>query len=217
VHRITLPILLVLLGLSGQPAWCAGPALTTQQIQTAIQEGSKYKAKDNFLKKGLKGKKVKIDGAMARDGLSKYATFFNDQQAVAAEAAAAHQQMRELKVADVQSNGLLHVFVEVRGGGVVGVSRLDRRYQGERAHLVLKMGDRIFQPVKKAMIRQSNETGSTLLLFGASGLSMRKITLEFAFDVSPSDLQSLVEVILIDGDGNKHQQKVDLKGILDIS
>jgi hypothetical protein len=37
-----------------------------------------------------------------------------------------------------------------------------------------------------------------------------------AFDVSPADLQTPVEVILIDGDGNKHQQTVDLSGILDI-
>jgi hypothetical protein len=45
---------------------------------------------------------------------------------------------------------------------------------------------------------------------------MRKITLGFTFDVSPDDLKSPVEVILIDGDGNKHNQTVDLSGILDV-
>lgn len=198
--------------LLGTPAWCAGPVLTPQQAQAAIQEGNKYKTIDKFLEKGLKGKRVKLAGAMATDGISKYATFFNDWQAVAPEAAAAHQQMRELKVDEVQSNGLLHVFVEVRGGGIVGVSRLDRGYQGNRAHLVLKAGERIIQPVDKSMIKQSNEAGATLLW----GSTMRKITLEFAFDASPDDLQSPVEVILIDGDGNKHQQTVSLSGILDI-
>ncbi len=193
-------------------AWCAGPTLTSQQIDAAIQEGNKYKTIDQFLEKGLKGKRVKLAGAMAKDGISKYATFFNDWQAVAAEAAAAHQQMRELKADDVQSNGLLHVFVEVRGGGIVGVSRLDRGYQGKRAHLVLKVGERIIQPVDKSMIKQSNEAGATLLW----GTTMRKITLDFAFDISPEDLQSPVEVILIDGDGNKHVQTVNLSGILDL-
>jgi hypothetical protein len=205
-------VLFVMCSLIGTSARCAGPVLTPQQVQAAIQEGSKYKTIDKFLEKGLKGKRVKLAGTMAKDGISKYATFFNDWQAVAAEAAAAHQQMRELKVDEVQSNGLLHVFMEVRGGGIVGVSRLDRGYQGKRAHLVLKAGERILQPVGKSMIKQSNEVAGTLLW----GTTMRKITLDFAFDVSPDDLQSPVEVILIDGDGNKHHQTVDLSEILDI-
>lgn len=209
--------LIVFCGVLSRSAVCSGPALTPEQIQSAIQEGNKYKAPDKFFEKGLQGKRIKIAGTMAKDGLSKYATFFNDWYAVAAEAAAANQQMRELKVEDVQSNGLLHALVEVRGGGVVGVSRLDRRYQGKRAHLVLKVGDRIIQPVDKSMIRQSNETASTLLLFGVSGLAMRKITLDFVFDVSPEDLKSPVEVILIDGDGNKHHQTADLNGILNLT
>jgi hypothetical protein len=156
-------VLFVMASLLGTSAQCAGPVLTPQQIEAAIREGSKYKTIDKFLEKGLKGKRVKLAGAMATDGISKYATFFNDWQAGAAEAAAAHQQMRELKVDEVQSNGLLHVFVEVRGGGIVGVSRLDRGYQGKRAHLVLKAGERVIQPVDKGMIKQSNEAGATLL------------------------------------------------------
>lgn len=206
-------VVFVVASLLGTSAWCAGPVLTPQQVQAAIQEGIKYKTIDQFLEKGLKGKRVKLAGAMAKDGISKYATFFNDWQAVAAEAAAARQQMRELKVDEVQSNGLLHVLVEVRGGGIVGVSRIDRGYQGKRAHLVLKAGEQIIQPVDKSMIKQSNEVAGSVLW----GTTMRKITLEFAFDVSPNDLQSPVEVILIDGDGNKHRQTADLSGILDIS
>lgn len=78
--------------------------------------------------------------------------------------------------------------------------------------LCLRIGERIVQPVEKSMIKQSNEAGATLLW----GSTMRKITLEFAFDVSPDDLQSPVGAILIDGDGNKHEQTVDLKGILEV-
>ena len=44
----------------------AGPTLTRPQIQAAIQEGGSYKSIDQFLEKGLKGKRVKLAGAMAK-------------------------------------------------------------------------------------------------------------------------------------------------------
>jgi hypothetical protein len=47
-------------------------------------------------------------------------------------------------------------------------------------------------------------------------LRRARSTLEFDFDVSPEDLQSPIEIILIDGDGNKHHRTVDLSGILNI-
>jgi hypothetical protein len=191
------------------PAWCAGPVLDTDQIQTAIQEGSKYKTADQFLEKGLKGKKVKLASAMALDSISKYATFYDDWQAIAAKAAAAHQQMRELKIDEAQPEGLLHVFVEVVGRGEIGSGKIDRRYQDQRAHLVLQIGDRIVQPTDQSMIKQTMQLTETILLEKA-----RKITLNFAFDVSPEDLRRPVEVILIDGDGNKHRAKADLDGVL---
>src|ERR1035441_3132946 len=98
----------VMTSLLGTSAWCAGPVLTPQQVQAAIQEGSKYKTIDRFLEKGLKGKRVKLASAMAVDGISKYATFFTDWQAIAAEASGAHQPARELRADDVQASGLLH-------------------------------------------------------------------------------------------------------------
>jgi hypothetical protein len=149
---------------------------------------------------------------MAKDGISKYATFYNDWPAVAAESAAAHQQMRDLKVEEIQTHGLLHAFVEVHGRGAFPTNKMNRRYGPQRAHLVLKIGERIVQPVEKATIMKSDQSPAAFL----AGYNESKITLSFAFDVSPEDLQSTVTVILIDGDGNKHQQKADLKGILDI-
>ena len=191
-------------------AWCAGPTLTPEQIQAAIQKGSQYKTIDKFLDNGLKGKRVKLASAMAVDGISKYATFFNDWQAVAAEAAAAHQQMRELRVDEVQSTGLLHAYVEVHARGAIPTGKLNRRYREQRAHLVLKIGGRVIQPVEKKMIKKSDQSAPMAVL----GTQEGKITLDFAFDVSPDDLRTPVEVILIDGDGNRHQEKADLKGIL---
>jgi hypothetical protein len=77
---------------------------------------------------------------------------------------------------------------------------------------VLKVGERVIQPVEKKMIVKSDQSAPMAVL----GTQEGKITLDFAFDVIADDLQSPVQVILIDGDGNKHQEKADLKGILDI-
>jgi carbon monoxide dehydrogenase subunit G len=210
--RAAFPQALSMLTLLATSAWCAGPVLTPPQIQAAIQEGSKYKTVDKFLEKGLKGKRVRLASSMAVDGISKYATFFNDWQAVAAQSAAAHQQMRELKAEDVEANGLLHAFVEVHARGSIPASKMNRRYREQRAHLVLKIGERVIQPVAKSMIKQSDQSVGMIL----AGMAEGKVTLDFAFDVSPEDLQSPVEVILIDGDGNKHQQMADLNGVLTI-
>ena len=222
-----MPILLAMSSLLGTSVWGAGPILTPQQIQAAIQEGAKYKTFDQYLEKGFDAKplrwnkpgrrtvgveRVQLASNMATDGTSKYATFFNDWRAVAAEAAAARQQMRELKADDVQSKGFLHAFVEVHARGASGTGKLDRRYGHERAHLVLKIGDRIVQPVDKGMIYRDGQSATMALLGSPSG----KITLEFAFDVAPEDLQNPVEVILIDGDGNKHHKVADLSGILNV-
>jgi hypothetical protein len=154
--------------------------------------------------------RVKLASAMAMDGISKYATFYNDWPAVAAESAAAHQQMRELKADEVQSSGLLHVFVEVHGRGAFPTGKMNRRYGNERAHLVLKVGERILQPVEKMMVMKSDQSPAAYL----AGYDESKITLNFAFDVLPEDLDVPLTVILIDGDGNKHQAVADLNGIL---
>jgi hypothetical protein len=77
---------------------------------------------------------------------------------------------------------------------------------------VLKIGERVIQPVEKTMTKQSDQSVGMIL----AGVAEGKITLEFAFDVSPEDLQGPVEVILIDGDGNKHHKVADLSGILNV-
>lgn len=192
--------------------YAAGPVLSTTQIQSALVEGQRYKTVDKFLEHGLKGRRVKLDGAMARDGISKYATFFNDWYAAAAESAAENQQMRTLKPEEIDSSGLLHAFVEVNARGAIPTSKLNRRYREQRAHLVLKIGDRIIQPTEKLMVKRSDQSVGMILLGVPSG----KITLTFAFDVSPADLKEPVQVILIDGDGNRHEQTADLSGVLEI-
>jgi hypothetical protein len=223
----------------GVPAPCAGPPLTPDQIQAAITEGSKYKTADKVFDcldpkrascdGNLKGRRVRIESSwaapshsrlkiFASDGISKDAIFFSDWQAVVAQAAAAHAQMREFKPSDVDSKGLLHVFVELqaRGGTVEEIVRYN-----ERGHLVLKIGERVVQPADKVKdFRYGQSTEEFLVQHSgrqAAAAGHPKITLSYTFDVSAEDLKSPVEVILIDGDGNRHEHEADLAGVLDIN
>jgi len=204
-------------------ARCAGPTLTPRQIQAAIQQGSRHKTADRVFDcldqkfmscdKNLKGKKVRLASAMAADDISKYATFYNDWQAAVAQAAAAHQQMREIKPADVESKGLLHVLVEIHARGAHGTGKLDRRYSEQRAHLVLQIGDKVVQPLDKNIVARTGQNDASYLI----GIKSGEIALEYSFDVTPQDLQSPVKVILIDGDGHKHTHEADLSGVLDLN
>jgi len=56
-----------------------------------------------------------------------------------------------------ESKGLLHAFVEVHARGAIPTSKLNRRYREQRAHLVLKIGDRVVQRVEKNMIMKSDQ------------------------------------------------------------
>ncbi len=193
-----------------QHSQASGPKLSSVQIERAIEEGSRYKTVDKFMLKGLEGRRVKLASAMALDGISKFATFYNDRAAIAAQAAAANQQMRQLSPAECVSEGLLHVYVEVHARGEIPTSKLNRRYREKRAHLVLKIGGTVVQPISKEMTKQSDQSLGMLL----GGVEEGKMTFDYAFDLLPEDLENPVEVILIDGDGNRHIGKADLRGVL---
>jgi len=133
-------------------------------------------------------------------------TFFNDWQSVALESAAAHQQMRELKADEIQTNGLLHAYLEIHAAETWTFRSGNGKFR--HSHLVLAIGDRVIQPVGEE--RVIKDEGSNKVLVGRGWV----ITLAFDFDVSPEDLRNPVGVIVIAGDGHKHEKKADLKGIL---
>lgn len=224
----------------GVSAWCAGPPLTPQQIQSAINEGAKYRTAEKVFAcieeethscdSNLKGRRFTIQspwavpshsrwgkfGKLASDGISKDAVFFNDWQAVVAQCAAAYHEVRELKPADVQSKGLLYVFVEMqaRGGTVAEVLRYN-----EHSHFVLRVGGvggRVIQPIEKTTNFRYGQSTESFITSGTMGRRRRKTTVSYAFDVSPQDLLSPVEMILVDADGNRITHEADLAGILDI-
>ena len=60
--------------------------------------------------------------------------------------------------------------------------------------------------MSKSMLKRSDQSPGSIVL----GLATGKITLEFAFEVTPVDIAREVEVILVDGDGNQHKAKANL-------
>lgn len=174
------------------------PKLTTTQIQAAIQKGREYKSPDKFFDKGLRGKRVEPTGYTT-------VTFFNDWQAVALASAEAKFEMRELKVDDVHTTGLLHAYVQTKLTIPIGAVHWsgigDSDASVRRSNLVLVIEGKAVQPVGRRIV--SNH-GATVML-------------AFDFDVSPQDLLNPVMVVSVDGDdGHKHQKKADLAGILDV-
>jgi hypothetical protein len=182
-------------------ARCAGPILTAEQIRAAIQEGTKYKTAEKFYDKGLNGRHIELTG-------NTNVTFFNDGQYVALESAGAHQQMRELNADAIQATGLLHAYVKIHAAETWTFRQGNNKFL--HSHLVLTVGDKVIQPVGETRVIKNDSVNQVLT--GKSWV----ITLAFEYDVSPEDLINPVIVIVIDGDGHKHQKKVDLKGILNI-
>ena len=83
----------------------------------AIAYGSSFKSRLQYLDKGLKHQKVQLASAWAKDGMSKYVTFFTDYEAVAAAAAQAKQEMRDFTTEDAQKLSLTGmIFAHVEGG-----------------------------------------------------------------------------------------------------
>src|ERR1019366_1347424 len=126
------------------PAWCAGPILTPEQIQSAIQEGRKYKTADKYFAK-MKGT-VRLSDDM-------YVTFFNDWQALALASAEASRQMRELRGDKIHRTGLLHAYLKMLTG-----TGLFRQEKFTNSHVVLAIGDRVIQPAKVETIKNEGMT-----------------------------------------------------------
>ncbi len=198
-----------LLLLASQPQ--AATPLTIDQIREAIRYGEGFKSRADYLQHGMKGVRVKLASAMAMDGISKYATFYGDWDAVAASAADAKREMRTVRPEEITSTGLIYALVEVHGRGAIPTSKLDRRYLNGHAHLVLRAGDKKIQPVEKSVLNQNDQSTAGVLMWGKD--FAQKDTLEFAFDVTPADLDQPVEVILIDGDGHQHKAMATLSMI----
>ncbi len=211
-------------------AYC-GDSSPQVDFKKAIDFGSQFKSRSQFLEKGLKGNKVQLASAWAKDGISKYVTFFTDFEAVASASAQARQEMRAFTVADAEKlplTGLVYAHVEVHGRGDIPTRKVAKRYVRNSAHLVVQFEEDVVQPLSKELKNARDasielpfalftwwEVGNVSLLTGGSlGFSGAKAELEFVFRLSPDQMKKRGSVILIDGDGNRHKEEVDFSKIL---
>ena len=158
--------------------------------------------------------------------MSKYVTFFTDYEAVAAAAAQVSQEMREFTADDAKMlplSGLIFAYVEIQARGSIPTAKLPKRYVLNSAHLVLEVDGKVIQPLRKEVTKvtdtsvvvpvgfysywQSNSL--SILTGGPLGIDGAKAELEFVFAADPSIKTKKGKVILIDADGNRHQQQVD--------
>ena len=208
----------------------------------AIAYGQSFKSRLQYLDKGLKDQKIQLASSFAKDGMSKYVTLFTDYEIIASAAAQAHQEMKGFTAEDAKKlplSGLVLAHVEVKSRGSLTMKKLNKRYVKNQAHLVLEIDGHIHQPIKKNLSAISevrvNPTVSVLdywdtkqvsLLTGGSLEAMdsgngwtganysAKVEMEFAFQLDPSARAKKGRIILIDADGNKHQEDVDFGKIL---
>ncbi len=216
----------------------AGDVQPTPQVSSyaqtdytaAIAYGQSFKSRLDFLEHGLSAQKVQLASAWAVDGMSKYVTFFSDFEAVAAASAQAKQEMRGFTIEDahkVPLNGLTFAHVEIHARGEIPVMKLSKRYVRDSAHLVLEVDGKIIQPISKQLTKVSdvsivipvefyafwNFHNVSILTGGPLGYSAGKVEMEFAYQLEPSIKTKKGTVILIDANGNKHQQNVDFSKI----
>lgn len=192
----------------------------------AVSYGQSFKSRLQYLEKGLKDQKVQLASAWAKDGMSKYVTFFTDYEAVAAAAAQAKQEMREFTTEDAKKlplTGLIFAHVEVHARGMIPTRKLSKRYVQNAAHLVLEVDGKVIQPLRKELTKVSDASvivpmgfytywqsnNFSILTGGPLGVEGAKAEMEFAYSVDPSIKTKKGKVILIDAEGNKHQENVD--------
>jgi hypothetical protein len=210
------------------PAFAA--TLSQADFQKAIEYGGQFKSRSQFLEHGMKANRVQLASAFAKDGISKYVTFFTDRDAVAAASAQARQELRPFSMADAEKlplTGLVYAHVEVHGRGDIPIRKVAKRYVRNSAHLVVQFGSETIQPLSKELVSARDasvilpvalfswwDAGNVSLLTGGElGFSGAKAELEFVFQLSPEQLQRKGTVILIDGDGNQHRDSVDFSGM----
>lgn len=190
----------------------------------AIAYGQSFKSRAAFLGSGMKDQKIQLAGVMALDAASKSVTFFSDFDVVASAAALAKQEMRDYTVEDAKSlplTGLTYAHVEVHGMGIQ--SRIATRYIKNSAHLVLEVDGKVIQPLRKELtaVPGGRPSGVVLLNYwetknvsilsgGPLEINGQNAVMEFVFPLDLATLRSKKgKVILIDGEGNKHQKDVN--------
>lgn len=204
--------------------------LSDDQMQRAIEEGQRYRSRQEYLDNGLKTAKFQFASAWALDGISKYVTFFTDFEVVAAAAADAKREMRNFGLLEARKlplEGFLYATMDVTGRGMLNVGKVKPRFGNGNARVVLQDGDSIIQPLLKK--DPENASSNTVLGTGylwTGGGNMGILTgmplgfynatarQDFAFAISPKALDRKIKAFLIDAEGNRYEKEIEISSLL---
>jgi hypothetical protein len=205
--------------------------LSPTEVQAAIAYGKQFRTRAQYLDSGMKSQKYQISSAWATDGISKYVLLFTDYDIVAAEAAAANQQMRELSDADVKKlplSGLVIANVQLHARGAVPVERLQKKFSADTLHLVLQIADTVLQPVARSdmhdtgvvppsgpiIVRSWTAGNTSIITTDQLGFSAERVEVEFAFQVPAYSAGQKAKAILIDAGAKHYEKEIDLARLL---
>lgn len=177
--------------------------LSPEQIVSAAHYGESFGSVDSFVSHGLRGLRVHLASAWALDGISKYATFFNDWYFVAYAAVQARESGHAFDISQLSLANSLHCLVEIHARGIIPMSKIGRRYESGQARLILGSGDNLIEA-------DHDKAGRAVVPSALSGGLKVIIYFRFNRDSVPTGKN---DMILIDGDGHQHKGAADIGNI----
>lgn len=205
-------------------------AIQLNDADTAIAIGSRYDTETNYLAD------ISPQNTICKNEFCYL--FFSDFEIVARAAAMAHQEVRQFTKNDMESlplSGFTSVYVSIgksTTGGIIGDIRdLDfvKRWGGGNVRMVLEFGGRMVQPVSKSLNGASAPArtppiyafwkafpNSSLLFGGPLQVSNLQANFEFTYDLTPAQQSSVCEIILINCQGHRHMDRIDLSRVLHV-
>lgn len=218
-----------------QPA-PASPTSTSAPVdscyQQALAKGKAYRDRKDYISRELRANKFQVQSAWAKDGISKYVTFYRDKDVLASLAADANAQLRNITVDELKAvpiTGLLFANVQLHARGEIGLHKLNRDFTDGKTRLVLRIGNEFVQPAQQGAYPSPPRTGCTQTLylwtifgnyrfmvggitpisFSCDPVGSSSFSLEFAFSLTPQQMSERGEVFIVDGHSRRYSTRVD--------
>jgi hypothetical protein len=194
-------------------------------IQAAMERGRTTPAKklwDEIKKK----QQVRMNRAGFGDPIEKKVLLLSDRDRIALEAAEAKRQLREISIDDIKNNlplGVMDVLLEANCYNNMYAGSLPKWGPGGGVHVVLKVGDKVIQPLEKragasdsvsvlpqehgVVSRQGNMVTYTPL-YRSAIYERASERAWFTFSVLSADVSTFT-VVAISGEGKQKEKEVE--------
>ena len=186
---------------------CFGQGLSDSEIQAAMNRGKTISAK-KLWEEVKKKQQVRMNRAGFGDPIEKKLLLLTDRDRIALEAAEAKRQMREMTVEDIKNNiplGVIEVLLEANCYNNLYAGSLPKWGPNGGVHVVLKIGEKVVQPMEKKAGR-SDAVSIPSPMYRAAIYERASQRAWFTF---PAMTESTFTVIAISGDGKQKEKVMD--------